>query len=292
MKDHMPASPDHRTGLLLLLAATMAWSTAGLFARAIPLDTPTVILWRGMFGAAGLIGLLLVLKGARGLADFGRLGRAGLLYALASGLGMLTFVGALKATTIAHVAIIYATIPFAAAALGWLVLRERPSRAALITSTVALVGATTMVGLGGEGHLTGDLMAVAMVICMAAMMVIARARPQLPTLAAGALSSLWAPLACLPFATMAGITPGNVALMAGFGLINTSLGFGLFIAGSRHLPAVTTALIGALETPLTPMWVWLVFGETPSPPTMAGGAVVFAAVLWFIRQETGQTRPG
>lgn len=288
----MPASPDHRTGLLLLLAATMAWSTAGLFARAIPLDTPTVILWRGMFGAAGLIGLLLVLKGARGLADFGRLGRAGLLYALASGLGMLTFVGALKATTIAHVAIIYATIPFAAAALGWLVLRERPSRAALITSTVALVGATTMVGLGGEGHLTGDLLAVAMVICMAAMMVIARARPQLPTLAAGALSSLWAPLACLPFATMAGITPGNVALMAGFGLINTSLGFGLFIAGSRHLPAVTTALVGALETPLTPLWVWLVFGETPSPPTMAGGAVVFAAVLWFIRQETGQTRPG
>ena len=288
----MPASPDHRTGLLLLLAATMAWSTAGLFARAIPLDTPTVILWRGMFGAAGLIGLLLVLKGARGLADFGRLGRAGLLYALASGLGMLTFVGALKATTIAHVAIIYATIPFAAAALGWLVLRERPSRAALITSTVALVGAATMVGLGGEGHLTGDLMAVAMVICMAAMMVIARARPQLPTLAAGALSSLWAPLACLPFATMAGITPGNVALMAGFGLINTSLGFGLFIAGSRHLPAVTTALVGALETPLTPLWVWLVFGETPSPPTMAGGAVVFAAVLWFIRQETGQTRPG
>lgn len=288
----MPASPDHRTGLLLLLAATMAWSTAGLFARAIPLDTPTVILWRGMFGAAGLIGLLLVLKGARGLADFGRLGRAGLLYALASGLGMLTFVGALKATTIAHVAIIYATIPFAAAALGWLVLRERPSRAALITSTVALVGAATMVGLGGEGHLTGDLLAVAMVICMAAMMVIARARPQLPTLAAGALSSLWAPLACLPFATMAGITPGNVALMAGFGLINTSLGFGLFIAGSRHLPAVTTALVGALETPLTPLWVWLVFGETPSPPTMAGGAVVFAAVLWFIRQETGQTRPG
>ena len=270
----------------------MAWSTAGLFARAIPLDTPTVILWRGMFGAAGLIGLLLVLKGARGLADFGRLGRAGLLYALASGLGMLTFVGALKATTIAHVAIIYATIPFAAAALGWLVLRERPSRAALITSTVALVGAATMVGLGGEGHLTGDLLAVAMVICMAAMMVIARARPQLPTLAAGALSSLWAPLACLPFATMAGITPGNVALMAGFGLINTSLGFGLFIAGSRHLPAVTTALVGALETPLTPLWVWLVFGETPSPPTMAGGAVVFAAVLWFIRQETGQTRPG
>ena len=279
---------EHRTGLLLLLGATLARSSAGLFARAIPLDTPTVILWRGMFGAAGLIGLLVMLKGWRGFADFTRLGGAGLLYALASGLGMLTFVGALKATTIAHVAIIYATIPFAAAALGWLVLRERPSRAALITSTIALAGAVTMVGLGGEGQLAGDLMAVAMVICMATVMVIARARPQLPTLAAGALSSIWAPLACLPFATMAGITPGNVALMAGFGLINTSLGFGLFIFGSRLLPAVTTALIGALETPLTPLWVWLAFGETPTAPTLIGGVVVFAAVLWFIRQESRQ----
>ena len=285
----MAVPSDHRTGLILLLGATLAWSSAGLFARAIPLDTPTVILWRGLFGAAGLVGLLLILKGWRGLADFGKLGWAGLLYALASGFGILSFVGALKATTIAHVAIIYATIPFAAAALGWLVLRERPSRAALVTSAVALVGAVTMVGLGGEGHLAGDLMAVAMVICMAVMMVIARARPQLPTLAAGSLSSIWAPLACLPFATMEGITPGNVALLAGFGLVNTSLGFGLFIAGSRHLPAVTTALIGTLETPMTPFWVWLVFGETPSPPTLIGGIVVFAAVLWFIRQESRST---
>jgi drug/metabolite transporter (DMT)-like permease len=287
----MAVPSEHRTGLMLLLGATLAWSSAGLFARAIPLDTPTVILWRGLFGAAGLIGLLLILKGWRGLADFGRLGWVGLLYALASGLGMLTFVGALKATTIAHVAIIYATIPFAAAALGWLVLRERPSRAALITSAVALVGAATMVGLGGEGHLSGDLMAVAMVICMAVIVVIARARPRLPTLAAGALSSIWAPLTCLPFASMEGITAGNITLLAGFGLINTSLGFGLFIAGSRHLPAVTTALIGALETPLTPLWVWLVFGETPSPPTLIGGAVVFAAVLWFIRHESRPPLP-
>ena len=281
---------EHRTGLLLLLGATLAWSSAGLFARAIPLDTPTVILWRGMFGAAGLIGLLVLLKGWRGFADFTRLGGAGLLYALASGLGMLSFVGALKATTIAHVAIIYATVPFAAAALGWLVLRERPSRAALGASSVALAGAVTMVGLGGEGQLAGDLMAMVMVICMATVMVIARARPRLPTLAAGALSSIWAPLASLPFATSEAITPATIALLAGFGLINTSLGFGLFIFGSRHLPAVTTALIGALETPLTPLWVWLVFDESPPAPTLIGGVVVFAAVLWFIRQESRPSR--
>lgn len=141
-----------RSALILLFGATLAWSTSGLFARSIPLDTPTVILWRGLFGAAGLVLTLLWMKGPAGFADFTRLGRAGWLYALMSGIGMLFFVGALKATTIANVAIIYATVPFAAAGLGWLVLREVPSRVAIYASTLALVGAVIMVGLGGDGR--------------------------------------------------------------------------------------------------------------------------------------------
>lgn len=281
----MIADPSHRNGILLMLGATLAWSTAGLFARAIPLDTPTVIFWRGLFGAAGLIGILIAMKGPAGLRDFTRLGWAGAAYALASGIGVLSFVGALKATTIAHVAIIYATVPFAAAALGWLFLREKPSRAAIAASTVALIGAATMVGFGGDGALFGDALAVIMVLAMAAMIVIARGNPDLPTLAAGALSTIWAPLACLPFATTTGLTAQNMALIAGFGLINSTLGFALFIYGSRKLPPVETALLSALETPMTPFWVWLVFGETPTMPTLLGGLTVLAAVLLYIRHE-------
>ena len=275
-----------RSAIALLFGATLAWSTSGLFARAIPLDTPTVILWRGLFGAAGLVLTLVWIKGPSGLADFARLGRAGWLYALMSGLGMLLFVGSLKATTIANVAIIYATVPFAAAGLGWLVLREAPSRAALMASTLALVGAVVMVGLGGDGRWQGDLMALGMVGAMAAIIVIARARPEMPALAAGIVSAIWAPLACLPFATLVGVTPGNIALMAAFGLVNSTLGFALFIYGSRRAAPVLTGLMGALETPLTPLWVWLVFAETPSLATLAGGALVMLAVIWFIRQES------
>lgn len=275
-----------RTALALLFGATLAWSTSGLFARAIPLDTPTVILWRGLFGAAGLVATLLWIKGIAGLQDFARLGRAGWLYTLFSGLGMLFFVGSLKATTIANVAIIYATVPFAAAGLGWLVLREVPSRAALLASGLALLGAVVMVGLGGDGRWQGDLMALGMVACMAAIIVIARARPKMPALAAGTLSAIWAPLVCLPFASLAGVTAENVMLMAAFGLVNSTLGFALFVYGSRRAAPVVTGLMGALETPLTPLWVWLIFAETPSQATLAGGALVMLAVCWFILQES------
>ena len=35
----------------------MAWSLGGLFTRLIPLDSWTMVAWRGLFGAAGLAAL-------------------------------------------------------------------------------------------------------------------------------------------------------------------------------------------------------------------------------------------
>lgn len=277
----------HRQGVLMLLGATLAWSSAGLFARAIPLDTPTVILWRGLAGALGLVLLLLWLRGREGIRDFSRMGRAGWAYSVASGFGMLCFVGSLKATSIAHVAIIYATLPFVAAFLGWLILREAPGKAGILAAALALTGATVMVGLGNDGALLGDMMAFGMVLAMAAMILIARGNPQMPALAAGTVSAIWAPLAMIPFSTMAGLDGTNLLLLAAFGLINSTLGFALFVLGSRHTSPVETALIGALETALTPVWVWMVFHETPTTPTLIGGAMVLTAsvghILWSAR---------
>ena len=278
----------HRQGILMLLGATLAWSTSGLFARAITVDTPTLILWRGLAGAAGLMVVLWWLKGAEGFHDFLRLGRAGWAYALFSGLAMLLFVGSLRNTSIAHVAIIYATLPFVAAFLGWLILKEPPGRAGILAAALALAGAAVMVGLGNDGALLGDLMAFGMVLAVAGMILIARGNPDAPMLAAGTLSAIWAPLAMVPFSTLAGIDGPNILLMIAFGLINSTLGFALFVIGSRHTTPVETALIGALETALTPVWVWLIFLETPTTPTLIGGAMVMAAslghILWTARQ--------
>jgi drug/metabolite transporter (DMT)-like permease len=287
----------HRQGILMLLGATLAWSTSGLFARAITVDTPTMILWRGLAGAAGLMVVLWWLKGAQGFRDFRRLGRAGWAYALCSGLAMLLFVGSLRMTSIAHVAIIYATLPFVAAFLGWLILKESPGRAGILAAALALAGAAVMVGLGNDGALIGDLMAFGMVLAVAAMILIARGNPDAPTLAAGTLSAIWAPLAMVPFSTLVGIDGANILLMIAFGLINSTLGFALFVIGSRHTSPVETALIGALETALTPVWVWLVFLETPSIPTLIGGAMVMTAslghILWtaFSRPEIRPPTP-
>ncbi len=49
-----------------------------------------------------------------------------------------------------------------------------------------------------------------------------------------------------------------------------------------------TALITALDAPLAPFWVWLVFAEAPGRVTILGGCVVMAAVIGHIMVSEGR----
>jgi len=118
-----------------------------------------------------------------------------------------------------------------------------------------------------------------MTIGMAGMMVITRKHHDIPILAAACLSALLSSLACWPLASHAMPTPIELGELVLFGLINSALGIALFTLGARRIPAIETALIGALDAPLAPVWVWLAFGETPGRNTILGGILVFGAVL-------------
>ncbi|QYZ70175.1 DMT family transporter [Neotabrizicola shimadae] len=288
----MPAfRPDRRLGFLIVTASTLAWSTAGLFIRFIDLDTASVLVWRGVFATLGLLAVLLATQGLAGFKGFARLGRTGWLYTFISTAGMFLYIGALTNTSIAHVSVIYAAVPFLAAGLGWLMLGERPPASALLACAAALAGAVIMVGFGHDGTLLGDLMALGMTIGMAFLIVIGRRSPDIPTLPAGALSGVIAAVVALPFATTLHPTGEQIMLLAAFGLVNSAIGFSLFLIGSRHLPPVETALLGALEAPVAPLWVWLVFNETPAPATLIGGTVVMAAVIAHILAENRRPAP-
>ena len=284
----------YRLGLLLVIAATLAWSTAGLFTRMIQTDTVTLLFWRGIFGGIGVFAVACALQGRDAIRGFARLGPVGWGFAVISGLGMLGFITALRLTTVAHVAIIYATVPLVAAALGWVVLRETPGRSALLASLAALGGVALMVGLGGDGSLGGDLLAFGMTLALAAMMVLSRRHPGLPIMAASALSAVLSALMVVPLMEGFAVSATDMALLAAFGLVNSALGLALFSLGARYLPPVETALITALDAPLAPVWVWLVFSETPGGATLVGGGIVMGAVmahLWRQGRAGRRARP-
>jgi drug/metabolite transporter (DMT)-like permease len=269
----------YRLGIFLVTLSALVWSTAGLFTRIIETDTPTMLLWRGIFGSLGFFAYMVFEEGSGVFGRLARMDRWGFVYALIGAAAMQMYIASFRLTSVAHVAVIYAVIPFVAGGLGWLVMRETPSRTALVSSFVALIGVAVMVSFGaGEGHVSGDLLAFGMTLAFACMMILARKYRHIDLLAAACVSTFISAMISLPFA---GAVPplSELLVIAAFGILSMAVGFILFAYGSRLLPPTETALIGALDAPLSPIWVWLFFAETPQSATLTGGAIVFAAVM-------------
>jgi drug/metabolite transporter (DMT)-like permease len=270
--------PGHRLGFALVSGSAVAWSTAGLFTRLISAGSWTMAAWRGILGALGLAVVLSLMPQRGTWRELRHLGWLGWFFVIQSSAGMIFFLTALRHTTVAHVAVIYATVPFIAAALSWLAMREKPAAGAVISSLIALAGVAFMVGFGADGGLSGDLLALGMTCTMAVAMVVARHYPAMPFLPASCMSALLSGLISLPFGEPLSVSGHDLLLLALFGLTTFAVGLPLFTLGARRLAAIETALIGSLDAPLAPLWVWLAFRETPSASTLIGGSIVFAAV--------------
>lgn len=261
----------------------MAWSTAGLFTRLVDLDVWTILFWRGVFGAC-FVGIYVVaLYRGQTIRIFTRLGFEGWGIVACEALGMIAYIPALKLTTVANVAVIYATVPLIAAGLAWAWIKETPSSRLLLLSLTGLSGVVIMVGGSTDLRgLSGDALAFAMTTGMAVTMVALRRYRDVPFPAVAFLANaLGAILAC-NFAAVANLTATQLSILAAFGFVQMGLGLVLFGVGSRLAPAGEVALIGTLETPLAPLWVWLAVGEIPTVNTVLGGAIVMGSVILFL----------
>jgi drug/metabolite transporter (DMT)-like permease len=97
------------------------------------------------------------------------------------------------------------------------------------------------------------------------------------------LGGVYASIASGIAATVAGqplvLAPIDAAIAVALGA--GSLGFGLILytLASRHVPAAESTLLAMTEVVLSPIWVWLIFGETAGPLMLVGGGILLAALF-------------
>jgi len=157
-------------------------------------------------------------------------------------------------------------------------MRQRESRVTLCASVGALLGVVLMMGAAASaGHLTGNLLALAMTGLMALMMVIIRRNRQVSMLPASCLSACACAALALPFSDPVPRTGWTFLLLLLFG-VQFGIGLLLLTMGSRRVSATRAALLANLELPLAPIWVWLAFGQVPPLMTCIGGGIVIAAI--------------
>jgi drug/metabolite transporter (DMT)-like permease len=279
----------HSQGLVLIALSAVAFSSAGFFTRLIRLDVWTMLFWRGLFAGLMILAVVVVRERHGGWRSVGRAVRAvgwpGLVAAACSTAATILYINAFRRTSVADVAVIFAVAPFVTAALGWLCLGLREAWSTLAASLLAVLGVGIMVGGAvTDGHLTGDLLAFGMTVCMAIMMLIIRQYEATPMLPAACLSALLCPLLVWPFATPFDVVGGDMVELVLFGTTQFGLGLLLLTVGGQMVSATENALLNTLETPLAVAWVWICFGETPLSTTFIGGTIVMAAVgahVWY-----------
>lgn len=278
----------YRRGLFLVAGAMLIWSTAGILARLVDTDPWTTLFWRSVYAAVSLVAYL-AWRDGRGMFDgFRRLGMVGLAMALCFGISMICFINALALTTVAAVLVFQAAAPLFAATLAWLLLRERVSREKLVAIAVTLFGVGFMVSDAQDpGRLWGNLISAVMGLTYAGTVVLARAGRDVPTTEATLLGVVLVGVVSLPFAQMT-VPAGEMALLATFGVVQMGLALIMFTAGVRLIPSADAGLISVLEAVAAPLWVWLLLGEDPGWRTLAGGAVVLAAVVTVAWREVRQ----
>jgi drug/metabolite transporter (DMT)-like permease len=272
---------ERRFGIALVTAAAVAWSTAPFFTRLLPFDPWTILFYRGLFGGGFILLFLALKEGRTALGNLLSMGNGIWLVAFLSTLGMVSFIPALQETAVTNVAVIIPTQPFVAAAFAWAWFREAVRPGTLLASLVAFVGVGIIVSAAtANSDFSGIGLACLMVLAISAMTVAIRRYKHISMVGAAALSNFLGSLISMAFARdIAHVTSGDITILAMFGFFQVALGLTFFALGSRLLPSGQASLVATLETPLMPFWVWLAFDEIPTSRALAGGALVMAAVI-------------
>ena len=271
-------SRQHRRGRLYVALAAVAWSTAGLLQRKLTVDVATQLAGRALFAVLGLLVFVAVAEHGRVLRAFRAIGRGGVAVTVLMAVSSGDFIAALNYTSVANVLFMQALAPVLAAVLGTFV-GEPVARRTWVAMAVAIAGVGLMVGGPSHPSAAGLALSLLMSISFAGTIVVTRHQREVSMAPATCLSQALVFLFAAPFASPGSVGGRDLMLLAGLGIGQIGLGLIFLTIGARLIPAAEVALITLLEIVLGPLWVWIALSEQPSATTLAGGAIVLAAVV-------------
>lgn len=279
-----PTQTDTRRGILLVFMAGVLWSTVGIGIRLIEdAQVWQILLYRSISLTAFLY-IVIRLRSNRG--PLHQIRETGIPAVIAG----LSLVGAyaggiysIQTTSVANALLLFATAPFMAAILGWIVLREPVRRATWFAIVFATIGIGIMVSdKASGGALIGSLAAIGSAFGFAVFTVALRWGRTGEMLPAVFLSGIFAIVITAAICIASGLplilstADGSISLV--MGVCQVGAGLVLYTLGSRNLPAAELTLLSLAEVLLAPLWVWIFLSETPTDHTLLGGFVLLTAI--------------
>ncbi|NIC00344.1 DMT family transporter [Halobacterium sp. R2-5] len=291
--ERLPSVSEDTAGVALVCLSAVCFGLLGIFgvyAQQAGLSVPTLL--AGRFAVASVVvWALLAATGRarllRGRALAAGLALGGLGYAAMNG---LYFYG-LEFMTAGMVAIVLYTYPAFVVVLALLVVGERITRTTVLALALSLGGVALAVGANAAGaSVPGVLVVLGASVAYAAYITVSRQllRDTDPVV----LTAHVVPAAGVSFAgfglatgTLAvPSTPSAWAVVAGIAILSTVIPVFAFFAGLQRIGASRSSIVSTVEPPTTVAFGALLFGEPVTVVTVAGGAMVLAAVVILNRE--------
>ncbi|MCV9943400.1 MULTISPECIES: DMT family transporter [unclassified Rhizobium] len=285
------ALSNHRKGLLLTAIGGLALSVDIPLMRLADGELWSILAARSIATLGVTLLVATALRIAKGRWPVLVPGWPGLVTGLLYGLTTVIFLLAVFNTSTANVVFIVAFNPMFAALLSWIFLKERPALATLIAMAAMIFGVGLIVrdGLSG-GHLFGDTMALLTAFIIAAAITISRASRREMGFVSLLSTVLPAAVGLISVMPAGGFSIEHPTWILFNGAVMMPLAFWCLATGPRYLSAPEVGMFYLLETVLAPIWVWLIFAETPATMTLVGGGILVAAIaahsVWMARRKS------
>ena len=270
-------SDSERLGQGAMLLCAVLWSTSGLFIKLIDWNPFVIAGMRSFIASLFMIMIRFLFRRGEPL---------NLKYllpgAVAYSATMLTFCIANKLTTAANTILIQYSAPVWAAIFGWILAKEKPRTANLISLAMVMGGLFLFFrdGLSG-GSFIGNNLALLSGICFGISSVFFRIQKKGNPADSMLVAHILTAIISIPFFFVE--TPSfsiyNTAAILFMGIAIIGIASLLFSYAIQRITAVEAMLTAAIEPILSPIWVLLIIGEKPSFSAILGGVVIIAAVL-------------
>ena len=156
---------SHLKGLLIAFFGILILTPDAVLVRLADSNSWTVLFWRGIFFAAGIIVILLITYRSKAVNELINIGKEGVLIGLLTGLGGTSFILAIHYTSIAKTLVIISISPIMVAIVSLIMLKEKPALYTWLSMILVFFGIyIVMAGDTSGTNLMGNLFALAAVV--------------------------------------------------------------------------------------------------------------------------------
>ena len=274
------------TAHLILILAAILWSSGGVFIKLVDMH-PMAITGTRSLGTA--LVFLIYIRRPKFKWD-----KETIIGALAYCGMVMLYVSSMKMTTAANAIFLEFTAPIYVVIFGYYLLNERVTKFDIFAMAIIFIG----MGLFFMDELTlygfwGNIMALGAGVCLALVTVIVRKQKDTSAFEIVLLGNLLTSVVCVPFMVKAigGSQSSDWIILILLGIFQLGIPYVLYTIVLKYLPAIDAILIGMIEPVLTPIWVFLIVGETVGKWAFIGGALVITGSLGrsFIKQRLRMT---